>query len=29
MMFKKKSAVKGYTEKGWVWVKVERGVKNV
>ena len=29
MMFERKSAVKGYTEKGWVWVKVEWGVKNI
>ena len=29
MMFERKSAVKGYTEKGWIRVKFKWGVKNV
>ena len=29
MIFEKESAAKGYTEKGWMRVEFERGVKNV
>ena len=28
MMLKRKGAVKGYTEKDWVWVEIKWGVKN-
>ena len=27
-MFKRKSAVEGYTKEGWVWVEIKWGVKN-
>ena len=29
MMFERKSAVGGYTEKGWMRVKTKWGVKNI